>query len=266
MLPDLIWKWLEQKFVFFPTSEIEFTPADAGIVYEDVFFPTDAGFRLHGWYVPGVTDTTWLWFHGNGGNVGHRVAELALLHQRLGMNLLIFDYQGYGRSEGSPTENGTYQDARAALRYLVSRRQLQPDSVSDKIIYVGHSLGAAIAIELATEHAPAGMVLASPFASVSDMSRIVFPLLPSGWLVRDRYNSRDRISKVSCPLLILHGENDTMVPISQAQKLFDAANSPKMFQALPGTGHNYTFEQGGEAYWGALGRFLASLRDGWATV
>ncbi len=260
MLPDLIWKWLEPRFVFFPSSRVEFTPGDVGIAYEDVFFPTGAGARLHGWYVPGDHETTWLWFHGNGGNVGHRVAELALLHRRLGVNLLIFDYQGYGRSEGVPSERGTYQDARAARRYLLDRRQGGPDAAPDDIVYFGHSLGAAVAVELTTAHPPLGLVLASPFASVSDMSRIVFPLLPSGWLVRNRYNSLRRISRAACPLLILHGERDTMVPISQARKLFHAANSPKDFQSLPDAGHNYMFEEGGEAYWVALERFLAGLK------
>jgi fermentation-respiration switch protein FrsA (DUF1100 family) len=212
--------------------------------------------------VPGDHETTWLWFHGNGGNVGHRVAELALLHRRLGVNLLIFDYQGYGRSEGVPSERGTYQDARAARRYLEDSGR----GGADNIVYFGHSLGAAIAVELTTAHPPLGIVLASPFASASDMSRIVFPLLPSGWLVRSRYNSLRRISGVRCPLLILHGERDATVPISQARKLFDAANPPKDFQSLPDAGHNHIFEEGGEVYWSALERFLAGLEAGRANA
>ena len=99
MLPGLLWKKLEQRFVFFPTSVIEYTPGDVGIDFEDVFFTTDDGLRLHGWYVPGTTEFTWLWFHGNGGNIGHRVSELAILHQQLGVSLFIFDYRGYRVSE-----------------------------------------------------------------------------------------------------------------------------------------------------------------------
>ena len=254
--------------VFFPTSNVEFTPDDVGLAYEDVFFPTEAGSRLHGWYVPGFTESTWLLFHGNGGNIGHRVTELALLHQRLGINLLIFDYQGYGKSEGTPSERATYQDARAALSYVIERAQQQSPELAnlgaDKIVYFGHSLGSAIAVELAAAHPPLGLVLASAFASVSDMSRLVFPLLPTGWLVRNKYNSLAHISKVRCPLLVLHGERDDMVPISQAKKLFDAANPPKRFQVLPETGHNDIFETGGEAYWSAMEDFLASLEVGGA--
>lgn len=255
MLTSLLWKQVERRYVFYPTLEIESTPQDLGIVYEDVFFPTQSGCMLHGWFVPGGSNFTWLWFHGNGGNIGHRVTELALLHHRLGINLLIFDYQGYGKSQGTPSEQGTYVDARAALSYLRKRSGV----VMEKVVYFGHSLGTAIAVELATAHAPMGMVLASPFASVADMARIAFPWAPTGWLVRDKYNSLARISNVRCPLLILHGENDGTVPLSQARKLFEAANLPKRFQALPETGHNYTFEEGGETYWRAIRDFQAGL-------
>ncbi len=255
MLTSLLWKHLERRYVFYPTSEIESTPQDVGIAYEDVFFPTQSGCMLHGWFVAGDSNFTWLWFHGNAGNIGHRVTELALLHHRLGINLLVFDYQGYGKSQGTPSERGTYCDARAALSYLQERSGV----VMEKVVYFGHSLGTAIAVELATTHVPVGMVLVSPFASVTDMARIAFPRVPSGWLVRNKYNSLARISNVGCPLLILHGENDGLVPISQARKLFDAANPPKRFQALPETGHNDTFDQGGETYWGAILEFHAGL-------
>ena len=258
MLPALLWKILEKRFVFFPTSEVEFTPEDAGLAFEDTFFTTHDGLRLHGWYVAGTTGLTLLWFHGNGGNIGHRVAELVMLHRRLGANLLIFDYRGYGISQGTPSEQGTYRDARAALAYLRQR----PDVAPEKLVYFGHSLGSAIALELAAAHPPLGLILVSPFASVSDMSRLVFPLLPAGWLVRNKYNSLARISKVGSPLLILHGELDDTVPISQGKKLYDAANPPKRFERLPEAGHNDAFEGGGVAYWSALEEFIGALEPG----
>ena len=257
MISSIIWKYLEKRYVFFPTRNVEFTPGDVGIDYQEVFFPTEAGLELHGWYISGTSDLTWLWFHGNGGNIGHRVTELALLHQRLGLSVLIFDYQGFGKSKGVPSEQGTYHDARAALSYLKQRYGLD----SDNIVYFGHSLGTAIALELATSHNPAGLVLVSPFASVRDMSRLVFPLLPSSWLVRNKYNSLAHVPKARCPVLILHGEQDETVPIAQARKLFDYANPPKRFQLLPRAAHNDTFEQGGEDYWGALKEFLALLGE-----
>ena len=143
MLPEPIWKQLEKRFIFFPTSEVECTPEDVGIEFEEVVFPTESGRLLHGWYVPGLGSATWLWFHGNAGNIGHRLSELSLLHQRLGMNLFIFDYQGYGKSEGRPSEQGTYQDARAALRYLQTREDSMSIASSENIVYFGHSLGTA---------------------------------------------------------------------------------------------------------------------------
>ena len=255
MLSDLLWKQLEKRFVFFPTPVVEYTPEDVGLDYEEVFFTTEDGLRLHAWHVPGTTELTWLWFHGNGGNIGHRVPELAPLHHRLGVNLFIIDYRGYGRSEGIPSEQGTYRDARASLRYL----QEQADTPTERIVYFGHSLGTGVAVELALFEPPLGMILVSPFASVSDMSRLIFPLLPTGWLLRNRYNSLARIGKIHRPLLILHGDQDETVPVSQANKLFDAANPPKRLQILPGAGHNDTFEAGGEAYWGALEQFVAEL-------
>ncbi len=255
MLPNWIWRRVEKRYVFFPTSEIEMTPADVGLDYEDVFFPTTNGNLLHGWYVPGSGNGTWLWFHGNGGNVGHRVTELALIHQRMGVDLLIFDYQGYGRSQGRPSEVGTYQDARAALDYLQQHHGQNPGPV----VYYGHSLGTAIAVELAVEHPPVGLVLVSPFTSVSDMSGRAFPWLPVSWLLKDKYNSLGRIPNVRSPLLILHGTEDELVPVAHGEKLFQAAAEPKSFQALPQTGHNDTFQAGGEAYWSAIEAFVAAL-------
>ena len=258
MLANLLWAYVEKRFVFFPTYEVECTPDQLGLAYEGVFFNTEDCVGLNGWFVPGTTDFTWILFHGNGGNIGYRATEVALLHHNLGINLLIFDYRGYGKSQGTPSEQGTYLDARAALRYLQQRSDVDPK----RIIYFGHSLGTAVAVELATAAPPLALILVSPFASVRDMARIVFPLLPSGWLVRNKYNTLARIGTVQRPLLIIHGEQDELVPISQGEKLFLAANPPKRFQALPETGHNDIFEAGGQTYWGALARFLADLEPG----
>ena len=259
VLAVIIWTQIEKRFLFFPTHEIAYTPGQAGLDYEEAFFFTQDGLRLHGWYVPGRTDVTWLWFHGNGGNISHRVDEMALIQQRLGVNQFIFDYQGYGRSEGRPTEQGTYRDARAALEYLQNR----PDGAADRIVYFGRSLGAAVAVELATSQPPLGMVLVSPFASVGDMARLTTPFFPVRWpvqwLVGNRYDSLARIGRVDRPLLILHGDQDQTVPVSQGKKLFEAANSPKQFRLLAGAGHNDTYSTGGAEYWDALTEFMAAL-------
>jgi hypothetical protein len=256
-----LWTQLEQRFVFFPSFSIDSTPDQVGLAYEDVFFTTSDGLRLHGWYIPGTADITWLWFHGNGGNISHRVDEMAMFHYRLGVNLLIVDYRGYGRSEGRPSEQGTYRDARAALLYL----QRRPDVLPERIVYYGRSLGSAVAVELAVAHPPLALVLVSPFASLSDMARLAFPRRPVGWLVRNRYNSLARVAELQRPLLILHGDQDETVPISQGEKLFRAANRPKRFQVLSGAGHNGPLGDGTD-HWETLEEFLAGLTAGEADV
>ena len=255
MVASLIWRYIEKRFVFFQTSDVQGSPGDLGIDYENVYFETQDGRLLHGWYVPGSGSTTWLWFHGNGGNVGHRLPELALLHHKLKANLFLFDYGGFGNSQGTPSELGTYLDARAALTWLRQRA----DWDERGLIYFSHSLGGAIAVELAVHEPPSGMILVSPFASVADMSRIVCPWLPTRWLVRNRYNSLDRIPGVNCPILVVHGEEDFTVPISQGRRLYEAAHEPKRFVALTGAAHNGIFEAGGEVYWNALAHFSGQV-------
>lgn len=255
----VLWTQLEKRFVFFPESELIYTPTDVNLEYEDVRIQTSDGLSLHGWFIPGDPESgsglTWLWFHGNGGNLGHRIGELALAHHRIGDDFFIFDYRGYGESEGSPSEKGTYLDSRAVVEYLYSR----PDVDQDQIVYMGHSLGAAVAIELALTHPPKAMVLVSPFASVRDMANLILPFPPVGWLVRNHYDSISRIRQLDVPILVLHGNQDETVPLSQGHKLFEAANEPKRFQALDDAAHNDTIEVGGEQYWGAIDSFTADL-------
>ena len=255
----VFWSQLEKRYIFFPSSVIEQTPAEVGVEYEEVFFTTGDGVKLHGWFLPGTGDVTWLWFHGNGGNISHRVDELAIFNHRLGVNQFIFDYRGYGRSPGTPSEKGTYQDSRAALDYLLSRTDVAPD----KIVYFGRSLGAAVAVELAANREPLALVLVAPFSSIADMTKVAFPYTPFHLLVRGRYDSVSRIKAVHRPVLIFHGDQDATVPLYQGQKLFEAANEPKRFQLLPGVAHNDTYIAGGGNYWDTLGEFLASLGEGY---
>jgi fermentation-respiration switch protein FrsA (DUF1100 family) len=251
-----LWGQLERRFVFFPTREVAATPADYGVEFEDVYFTNSDGHRLNGWYIPGPADTTWLWFHGNGGDLGHRAEELARFHHIVEASVFIFDYRGYGKSEGQPSEQGTYRDARAALEYVQSR----PGGDDARLVYFGRSLGAAVAVELAAEHPPEGMVLVSPFTSLRDMSRLAMPQLPiAPWLAGNRYNSLGRIAGVNCPALIIHGERDETVPASHGQALYEAAQPPKFFRLLPEAGHNDTYLAGGAGYWDALAEFMSSL-------
>ena len=253
----MLWTQLEKRFVFFPVAELLYTPNDVNLEYEDVRIQTSDGLALQGWFISGKAETgpnvTWLWFHGNGGNIGHRIGELALAHHRTQANIFIFDYRGYGGSEGAPSETGTYLDSRAVMEYLSSRSDVD----SGRIVYLGHSLGAAVAVELALTQPPMAMVLVSPFASVHDMANLTLPFLPIGWLVRNHYDSISRIQQLDVPVLVLHGDQDETVPINQGRKLYRAANQPKRFQVLEGAAHNNTSEVAPVQYWGTIEAFLA---------
>ena len=254
----VFWAQIEKRFVFYPDSHLVASPGQLGLAYEEVFFETEDGLSLHGWFVPGSGEVTWLWFHGNGGNISHRLDEVALFHHRLGVNQFIFDYRGYGKSEGKPTERGTYTDARAALANLQARGDLD----RDKVVYFGRSLGTAVAVELATAQEPMALVLVAPFTSVSNMARIVFPIAPLHRLVRGRYDSLERIAGIRTPLLVVHGDRDQTIPLTEARRLFDAANEPKRFLVLPGSGHNDTYIAGGRVYWDAMEDFLNFVSNG----
>ena len=253
---------LDRHFIFFPDRELALTPGDAGLEYEDARFSASDGVKLHGWFVPGKGDTTLVWFHGNAGNIGGRVDNILLLNQRLGVNVFIFDYRGYGQSEGKPSEKGTYLDAEAALAYLRSRQGSAPD---EKLVLFGRSLGCAVAAEMATRHRVHGVILESPFTSIRAMARRTYPYLPTGILVQfiqTRYDTLSKIKDVHSPLMVLHGDQDEMIPFEQGRELFDAANEPKRFYSIEGASHNDTYVVGGDAYFEALKRFVEDPAGG----
>ncbi|MYC30324.1 MAG: alpha/beta hydrolase [Chloroflexi bacterium] len=256
---------LEWRYIFFPTSQIELTPGELGAPYEEFSITTEDGETLNGWFVPassygGKTPAfTLLWFHGNGGNLGHRAEDVVRLTRRLNVNVFIFDYRGYGKSTGSPTEQGVYIDARAALSFLNGR----DDVPEGGIVFLGRSLGTAVAVELAAslpeESQPAGIILVSPLTSTRDVARVSNRFNPLRFLVPDRFNSLSRISQIERPILVVHSDRDEMIPLEQAERLHAAANHPKSFYLWSGAGHNDHFDlfQGG--LWRALEDFLMSL-------
>lgn len=247
----------QERLVYFPTSIHVGTPAAVGLPYRDVSIEVAEGVRLHGWYVPREQATyTVLFLHGNGGNVSHRLHTLRLLHE-LELATLIIDYRGYGHSEGTPTESGTYADARAAWDWLTA----QPRADPARVIVFGRSLGGAVAAWLASRVEPAGLIVESTFTSVPDMAAVHYPWFPARWLSRLRYNSAARIAEVDCPVLVVHSPDDTIVPIAHGRRLFELAPGPKRFLEISGD-HNEGYFVSGERYVKGLRSFIDSLAPG----
>jgi uncharacterized protein len=232
------------SLLYVPARAIEQTPAAAGLVFHDVTIATEDGERLHGWWIPaeGSPAAHVLLCHGNAGNVGDRVVHAALL-TAAGLDVLLFDYRGYGRSSGRPSEPGTYRDARAARRALLEQPGVDPS----RLLYLGESLGGAVALVLALEAPPAGLILQSTFTSVRDLARLHYPLIPKR-LVPDAYPSSRRIADLHAPLLVLHGDRDEIAPPSHAERLYAAAKEPKRLHVVAQAGHNDLVARMGASY------------------
>jgi uncharacterized protein len=231
--------WTQQRrLIYFPFGDVP-APARVGLSdVEEVTFTTSDGIPLRGWFVTGLGTSarpraTILVFNGNAGNRAYR-APLASALRHHGMNVLLFDYRGYGGNAGVPGEHGLAADSRAVRAYLLTRSDVDPA----RLVYFGESLGAAVAVDLATEHPPAALILRSPFTSLSDIGRHHYPFLPVRLLLRDRFDSIGRIRQVRAPLLVIAGDRDGIVPADHSQRLFDAAVEPKMLLVIKGADHN----------------------------
>jgi fermentation-respiration switch protein FrsA (DUF1100 family) len=228
---------LENSLLFFPSKYPEGDWKPAGIKFEDVWFTAADGVKLHGWYVPAKNPrAVALFAHGNGGNLTDRIDVLYDLHT-LGVSTLIFDYRGYGRSEGSPNEAGIMADGRAA-RTALAKQAGVPES---DIVLMGESLGGAVAVQLASESPARALVLQSTFSSVPEVAAFHYPWIPVKLLMHTKLDSASAIPKYHGPLLQFHGDADTIVPYRFGKKLFDAANEPKTFVTIPGGDHNDPF-------------------------
>lgn len=237
-----------------PSRALEASPADIGLAYETVLLTAGDGTRLHGWFVPATAPRgTLLFSHGNAGNIAHRLDSIRQFHS-LGLNVLIYDYRGFGESEGKPTEAGTYLDVTAAWDYLLEERLIAPQ----QIIIFGRSLGAAIAAELASQHPSAGVILESAFTSVPDMAASLYPWLPVRLLSRYRYNNLEKVARITSPLLLVHSRGDEIVPYAHGERLFAHANEPKQFLELHG-GHNDGNHVSHDIYTQTLGKFLGEI-------
>ena len=243
----------QSRLIYYPESgrRIIETPGDLGFAYEAVEMSTADGETLRGWFVPvPVATRTILFFHGNAGNISHRM-EYLLMFYRLGYPMVIFDYRGYGESSGSPSESGTYLDAQAAWRYLTEKKGIPPAS----IVLFGESLGGAIAAWLATREKPALLVLASVFTSIPDMAAKMYPFLPVRLLSRFEYNTIGYLQAITCPVFVAHSPQDELVPFAHGRALYQAVRGSKHFLELQGS-HNNGFIFMREDWVEALRKFI----------
>jgi fermentation-respiration switch protein FrsA (DUF1100 family) len=241
--------------IFFPDPFLLQTPADAGLEYQDIRIDTSDGLRLHGWLVPAARSIGLLLFcHGNAGNVSHRVDNIRLLNE-IGVSVFIFDYRGYGRSEGRISEAGFYLDAEGA--YAVGRTLADRDGL--KLVIFGRSLGGIAAVHLASRYPSDGLILESTFTNLAALAGEHFPLPIPQRLIENRFNALDKIKDVKVNMMCFHGDRDTIVPIRFGRQLFEAAVAPKEFVTLVGAEHNDTYIVGGKDYFSKWKTFMTGL-------
>ncbi len=248
---------MQSRLIYYPnlpSRDLETTPAALGLEFRSLTISTTDDIRLHAWFLPAEKPrATLLFCHGNAGNISHRLDTLRIFHG-LGLNVLIFDYRGYGLSEGSPSESGSYEDAQAVWRYLRDDLGIP----ADKILIFGRSLGGAVAANLATRYAAGGLILESTFTSVPDLAASLYPFFPVRWLSRFGYHTQQALSSISAPILVAHSPDDEVIPFEHGERLFQSATPPKTFLKLSG-GHNDGFLQSGETYIRGLDLFIESL-------
>jgi len=233
-----------------PGRTLTMTPIDVGMDYQDVFIATADGVTVHGWFVAGRSSQVLLFFHGNAGNISHRLDSIRQFFD-LGLSVLIIDYRGYGQSGGKATENGIYRDADAAWRYLTDERGI---SASDIIVF-GRSLGASVASRLAAQHQPRALIVESSFTSVPDIAAELYPWLPARLLSRFSHATRNYVRNVRCPVLVVHSRDDEIIPYHHGEQIYATANEPRTLLTLRGS-HNDAFLRDERTYTDGVRTFL----------
>jgi fermentation-respiration switch protein FrsA (DUF1100 family) len=245
---------MQPVFLYSPIQEISDTPGELGMYFENVVFETEDGLRLNGWYIPAEnTQFTVLFCHGNGGNIMHRLDSINIFYN-FGLNCFIFDYRGYGSSEGKTSEEGTYLDAMAAYKWLTDEKKISPND----IVIFGRSLGGSIAAQLAIRVEARALTIESAFTSYVDIGRRFYPYMPVRWFARFRYKTIDYIKDVRCPVMIIHSRNDEIMPFEFGRELYEVANEPKEFVEIFGS-HNDGFLVSAEIYKKAWIKWLKFL-------
>ncbi len=239
----LILYLFQSKFLYCPVRMVCYSPDELGIGFEEITLTTSDDVKLNGWYIPAPNAKfTVLFLHGNGGNIMHRLGSIQMFYN-LGLNCFIFDYRGYGKSTGKPTEQGTYLDAEAAYEWLTKEKGIKPQN----IIIFGRSMGGSIAAELVRKAEAGSLVLESAFTSYVAMGKKFYWYMPVKWFARYRYNTLEYIRDVKCPMMIIHSPDDEIIPFEFGRQLYIAANEPKKFVEISG-GHNDGFLVSAELY------------------
>ncbi len=244
-------RMFERANVYIPSRILEANPSDIGLKYENVQLVTEDNVFLHGWFIPaGKPIATLLFCHGNAGNISHRLDSIRIFHE-LDLNVFIFDYRGYGRSDGRPSENGTYLDAQAAYSYA--------RSTSDSVVIFGRSLGGAVAIDLASKVSDAtALMVESSFTSIVAIGKEFYPFLPVSWMVTIQYDSIKKIRHVNCPVLVIHSPDDDIIPYHHGVELYEAAPGSKRFLEIGGD-HNSGYIVSGSTYTEGIRSFLSEI-------
>jgi len=257
----VFYPFIENSIIFHPDRQLDDNPSNWELFYKDIQFLTPDGQRLHGWFFPLSEKSPVLIFcHGNAGNISHRIENVKLLVKK-GISVFLFSYRGYGKSSGRPSEKGIYIDGIAAYDYLTGIEKIS----SERIAIFGRSLGGSVATEVALHRKARCLIIESTFTSIKDMAKTIFPFFIFSPFLPHHYNTISKIANVSIPKLIIHGDNDEIVPFSMGKKLFAQAPEPKLFLPIHGAGHNDTYVVGGEKYFDAIVNFilpLTSIRTG----
>jgi uncharacterized protein len=244
----------ENRLIFFPPRYPEgfVSPEVYGIHPEDVWISASDGIKLNGYFLRAPdSPMVLLWFHGNAENIGMGLEHMSA-QAPLGVNVFELDYRGYGRSEGSPDEVGVYRDAEAAYSYLTEGRHFDPQ----KIFIYGHSLGGAVAVNLASSHECGGLIVESSFTSVPEMARHIYRFPMAERIPKSRFDSLGTIARVKVPVLIIHGTRDQVIPFEMGRRLYEAARKPKAFFPIEGAGHDDAYIVGGRLYFDRLKAFI----------
>ena len=245
--------FFQDRLVYVPTATQVDTPASLGLAYREVSLTSTEGLRLSAWLVKASGSRgTVLFCHGNYGNISHLMDPIRVFNG-LGFDVLVFDYRGYGQSEGKPSEEGTYQDAEAAWNFLVREEGVDPA----RLVICGRSLGGPIAAQLARQHPPGALLLESTFTSLPQLGRRRYPFYPVRWLARYTYDTVGQLSDIHCPVLVVHSREDGLIPFAQGQELYAAANPPKEFLAISG-GHGNAFALSEPQYRAGLEHFFTA--------